>query len=213
MKKQLPLIIVLMFLANSIYAQEQNSIQLRHHTITASPLTLLGDGFLITYEHSLPYRASVEMEMGAQGLHWSKYRGHINTATRPGIVATMGYKYFFPLGSRNKAMAVAGGLPNHSFFFKTRLTFVHQWSSYNVFVGNDGQNIITQRLTFHENGLSIALIAGYQFITRHGFVLAPFFGYSIPLAIDGPFHTLSMPGNSAAYFGHTTFGIKLGCAL
>jgi hypothetical protein len=99
------------------------------------------------------------------------------------------------------------------FFIKGRLSFVHQWSHYDVPRGNEGWDLITERYTLRENDLSLALIFGKQFVSKHGFVAAPFFGFCIPLWIDGPFHEVSNPGNSAAFWGLTTWGVKLGWAF
>jgi len=216
MKKQLLLIILPMLLVGSIRAQEPDTLSstlpMHRHAVTTSPLTFFNDALLITYEHALPIRSSLEFEIGAQGFHWKEHQGS-GAVTRPGVATTVGYKLFLPLGRRSRSMARAGSLPRTSFFLKPRLTFVHQWSSYDVYVGNNGWNIITQRTTLHEDVFSMAIIGGYQFVSDHGFVLAPYFGYSIPFWVHGPFHTIEHPGASAAYYELLTLGFNLGWAF
>lgn len=214
MKRNLLILLAAMLLADTLSAQETEMPRLRHNSITTSPTTLLGDAFLLTYEHTLPHHSSLEVELGGQGFRWNEWRASISgPATRPGIVATIGYKLYLPRGEKNHAIANAGGLPPRSFFIKGRLSYVHQWSHYDVPRGNEGWDLITERYTLRENDLSLALILGKQFVSKHGFVAAPFFGFCIPLWIDGPFHDDSDPGNSAAFWGPTTWGVKLGWAF
>ena len=203
-------------LLGNTQAQEPDSLlidqPLRHHAITIDPFTYFADACLLTYEYALPHRASLEVELGAQGFHWKKHQGS-GAATRPGIAATVGYKFYFPAGKRSKAMARAGSLPRVGYFVKPRLTYVHQWSSYDVYVDNIGWDIITQRTTLHENHLSLGIILGRQFVSRHGFVFTPYLGYNLPLWHKGPFHTHDNPGSSAVYYGYISAGMKLGWAF
>ena len=215
MKKFVIIILIFLLSATQLKAQEQDTLLLKRHAVTTSPLPILfGGAFLATYEHALPWRSSLELELGAQGFYWKKNRGGVFGApTRPGIVATSGYKFYLPLGKVNKKIALAGGIPYNSFFLKTRLTYVHQWSSYDVYVGNNGWDIITQHYTFHENDLFLAFILGYQFVSKQGFVIAPFMGYNLPLYISGPIHPADFPGSSAAHIGFATMGLKMGWAF
>lgn len=203
-------------LLGNTQAQEPDTLlidqPLRHHAITIDPFTYFADACLLTYEYALPHRASLEVELGAQGFHWRQLQS-VGAITRPGISTTIGYKFYFPAGKRSKAMARAGSLPRVGYFVKPRLTYVHQWSSYDVYVGNNGWDIVTQRTTLHENYLSLGIILGRQFISRHGFVFTPYLGYNLPLLLKGPFHTADKLGSSAVYYGHATLGIKLGWAL
>ena len=216
MKKTLLLLTLPILFLGKTQAQEPDSLFLglppHHQAVTTSPFTFFVNAFLITYEHSLPHRSSLEVELGAQGFRWKETRGR-GAVTRPGLAATVGYKFYLPLGSRSLAMARAGSIPRTSFYLKPRLALVHQWSSYDTYLGNNGWDIVTQRTTLRENTLSAAFIAGYQFVSRHGFVLSPYFGYSVPLWLSGPFHTAEQPGTTAAYLDNTTFGLKLGCAF
>ena len=205
-----------LLLLGNTQAQEPDSLlidqPLRHHTVTIDPFTYFADACLLTYEYALPHRASLEVELGAQGFHWRQLQS-VGATTRPGIATTIGYKFYFPAGERSKAMARAGSLPRVGYFVKPRLTYVHQWSSYDVYVGNNGWDIVTQRTTLHENHLSLGIILGRQFMSRHGFVFTPYFGYNIPLLLKGPFHTADNLGSSAVYYGHASLGIKMGWAL
>ena len=151
-------------------------------------------------------------------LYSTEYRLHKiitqdDTRQLQGSVLNQKYSIDLPLGKRSKAMARAGSIPRTSFFLKQRLTFVHQWSSYDTYLGNNGWEVVTQRTTLRENTLSLAFIVGYQFVSRHGFVLAPYFGYNLPIWLNGPFHTLEQSGTTAAYIGNVTLGMKLGWAF
>lgn len=216
MKKTLLLLILPILLLGKAHAQEQDTLlqdlHLHHQAVTTSPLTFYFDAFLITYEYALPYRSSLEVELGAQGFRWEGSRSS-GAITRPGIATTVGYKYYLPVGKRSRAMARAGSIPRTSFFLKPRLSLVHQWSSYDTYLGNNGWDVVTQRTTLHESTLSLAFIVGYQFVSRHGFVLAPYFGYNFPFWLNGPFHTVDEPGLTAAYIGNATLGLKLGWAF
>lgn len=216
MKKTLLLIFMSLLLLGNTQAQEPDSLlidqPLRHHAVTIDPFTYFADACLLTYEYALPHRASLEVELGAQGFHWRQLQS-VGATTRPGIATTVGYKLYFPAGKRSKAMARAGSLPRVGYFVKPRLTYVHQWSSYDVYVGNNGWDIVTQRTTLHENYLSLGIILGRQFMSRHGFVFTPYLGYNIPLLLKGPFHTADNPGSSAVYYGHASLGIKMGWAF
>ena len=215
MKKTLLLIFMPLLFGNT-QAQEPDSLlidqPLRHHAVTIDPFTYFADACLLTYEYALPHRASLEVELGAQGFHWRQLQS-VGATTRPGIATTVGYKFYFPAGKRSKAMARAGSLPRVGYFVKPRLTYVHQWSSYDVYVGNNGWDIATQRTTLHENYLSLGIILGRQFMSRHGFVFTPYLGYNIPLLLKGPFHSADNPGSSAVYYGHASLGIKMGWAF
>ena len=188
MKKTFLLILMPLLLLGNTQAQEPDSLlidqPLRHHAVTIDPFTYFADACLLTYEYALPHRASLEVELGAQGFHWRQLQS-VGATTRPGIATTVGYKFYFPAGKRSKAMARAGSLPRVGYFVKPRLTYVHQWSSYDVYVGNNGWDIVTQRTTLHENYLSLGFILGRQFMSRHGFVFTPYFGYNIPLLRAG----------------------------
>ncbi len=216
MTKTLILILMPLLLLGNTQAQEPDSLlndqPLRHHAVTVDPFTYFADACLLTYEHALPHRASLEVELGAQGFHWRQLQ-YMGATTRPGIATTIGYKFYFPAGKRSKAMARAGSLPRVGYFVKPRLTYVHQWSSYDVYVGNVGWDIVTQRTTLHENYLSLGIILGRQFMSRHGFVFTPYFGYNFPLWLKGPFHTTENPGSSAVYYGYATLGMKFGWAF
>ncbi len=216
MKKTLLLLILPILLFGKAHAQEQDTLlqdlPLHHHAITTSPFTFYCDAFLLTYEYALPHRSSLEVELGAQGFHWERTQ-RSGAITRPGIATSVGYKFYLPLGKRSKAMARAGSIPRTSFYLKPRLALVHQWSTYDTYLGNNGWDIVTQRTTLRENTLSLAFIIGYQFVSRHGFVLAPYFGYNAPLWLSGPFHTVEQPGTTAASIGTATLGLKLGCAF
>ena len=216
MKKTFLLILMSLLLLGNTQAQEPDSLlidqPLRHHAVTIDPFTYFADACLLTYEYALPHRASLEVELGAQGFHWRQLQS-VGATTRPGIATTVGYKFYFPAGKRSKAMARAGSLPRVDYFVKPRLTYVHQWSSYDVYVGNNGWDIVTRRTTLHENYLSLGIILGRQFMSRHGFVFTPYLGYNIPLLLKGPFHTTDNPGSSAVYYGHATLGIKMGWAF
>lgn len=218
MNKTLILILMSLLLLGKTEAQEQSQdsllvgMPLHHHAVTIDAFTYLADACLLTYEYFLPHRASLEVELGAQGFHWKQLQ-YLGASTRPGIATTIGYKFFFPVGKRSKAMARVGSIPRVSYFIKPRLTYVHQWSSYDVYVGNVGWDIVTQRTTLHENYLSLGIILGRQFVSRHGFVFSPYFGYNLPLWRKGPFHTSDHPGSSAVYYGYFSAGIKLGWAF
>ena len=216
MKKTLILTLMSLLLLSNTQAQEPDSLlidqPLRHHAVTIDPFTYFADACLLTYEYALPHRASLEVELGAQGFHWRQLQS-VGATTRPGIATTVVYKFYFPAGKRSKAMARAGSLPRVGYFVKPRLTYVHQWSSYDVYVGNNGWDIVTQRTTLHENHLSLGIVLGRQFMSRHGFVFTPYFGYNIPLLLKGPFHTTDNPGSSAVYYGHASLGIKMGWAF
>ena len=216
MKKTLLLTFMFLLLLGNSQAQEPDTLlidqPLRHHAVTIDPFTYFADACLLTYEYALPHRASLEVELGAQGFHWRQLQS-VGATTRPGIATTIGYKFYFPAGKRSKAMARAGSLPRVGYFVKPRLTYVHQWSSYDVYVGNNGWDIVTQRTTLHENYLSLGIILGRQFMSRHGFVFTPYLGYNIPLLLKGPFHTADNLGSSAVYYGHASLGIKLGWAF
>ena len=216
MKKTLILILMPLLLLGNTQAQEPDSLlidqPLRHHAVTIDPFTYFADACLLTYEYALPHRASLEVELGAQGFHWRQLQS-VGAITRPGIATTIGYKFYLPAGKRSKAMARAGSLPRVGYFVKPRLTYVHQWSSYDVYVGNNGWDIVTQRTTLHENHLSLGIILGRQFVSRHGFVFTPYLGYNLPLLLKGPFHTADNLGSSAVYYGHGSIGIKMGWAL
>ena len=216
MKKTLFLILMSLLLLGKAQAQEQDSLligmPLHYQAVTVDPFTYFADACLLTYEHALPHRSSLEVELGAQGFHWRQLQ-YMGATTRPGIATTIGYKFYFPAGKRSKAMARAGSLPRVGYFVKPRLTYVHQWSSYDVYVGNVGWDIVTQRTTLHENYLSLGIILGRQFMSRHGFVFTPYFGYNFPLWLKGPFHTTDNPGSSAVYYGFATLGMKFGWAF
>lgn len=216
MKKTLILLILPILLLGKAHAQEPDTLlqdlPLHHHAVTTGPFTFYFDAFLLTYEYALPCRSSLEVELGAQGFHWERTQ-RSGAITRPGIATSVGYKFYLPLGKRSKAMARAGSIPRTSFYLKPRLALVHQWSTYDTYLGNNGWDVVTQRTTLHESTLSLAFIAGYQFVSRHGFVLAPYLGYNVPLWLNGPFHTLEQPGITAAYIGNATLGIKLGWAF
>lgn len=216
MKKTLLLIFMSLLLLGNTQAQEPDSLlidqPLRHHAVTIDPFTYYADACLLTYEYALPHRASLEVELGAQGFHWRQLQS-VGATTRPGIATTVGYKFYFPAGKRSKAMARAGSLPRVGYFVKPRLTYVHQWSSYDVYVGNNGWDIVTQRTTLHENYLSLGIILGRQFMSRHGFVFTPYVGYNLPLLLKGPFHTADNLGSSAVYYGSASLGIKMGWAF
>ena len=187
---------------------------MRRNSVTISPLPLLGGSALVSYERTLPFRSSVEVELGAQGFYWERLRGAVwNCHTRPGYVGTLGYKFYFPLNRNDVPMMRRGGLVQTSCYLKLRLAYVYQWSSYDIFVGNQGWDILTERHTYHEQDLTLALIYGFQFVSKHGFVLSPFAGYNIPLMVAGPFHTISAPGISAAYQARLTYGVKIGWAF
>ena len=76
-------------------AQEPDSLlidqPLRHHAATIDPFTYFADACLLTYEYALPHRASLEVELGAQGFHWRQLQS-VGATTRPGIATTIGYK-------------------------------------------------------------------------------------------------------------------------
>lgn len=216
MKKTFILILMSLLLLGNTQAQEPDTLlidqPLRHHAVTIDPFTYYADACLLTYEYALSHRASLEVELGAQGFHWRQLQS-VGATTRPGIATTVGYKFYFPAGKRSKAMARAGSLPRVGYFVKPRLTYVHQWSSYDVYVGNNGWDIVTQRTTLHENYLSLGIILGRQFMSRHGFVFTPYVGYNLPLLLKGPFHTADNLGSSAVYYGSASLGIKMGWAF
>lgn len=124
-----------------------------------------------------------------------------------------GYKYFLPLGKKNRELTTDGCLPRESFYLKMRLAYMRQWSSYNTYVGNDGWDIHTLKRTFHEQSIHCALILGVQLVTKNGLTLSPYFGVNIPLWIGGPFHTIEGPGLSVINFLHLTTGFKVGWAF
>jgi hypothetical protein len=154
------------------------------------------------------------VELGAQGFRWERLRGAVwNCHTRPGYVATVGYKFYFPFDEDDLPKMENGGLAHLSWYLKLRLAYVYQWSSYDIFVGNRGWDILTERHTYHEQDLTLAFICGFQYVGERGFVMSPFFGYNMPLIVDGPFHTKEKPCNSAAYVALLTAGVKLGWAF
>ena len=210
--KKLIVILLPILLCGSL--QSQDSVRVRCNSVTVSPLPLLGGAALVSYERTLPFRSSVEVELGAQGFHWERLGGAVwNCHTRPGYVATLGYKFYFPFDVEDLPKIENGGLVHLSWYLKVRLAYVHQWSSYDIFVGNQGWDILTERHTYHEQDLTLAFICGFQYVGKRGFVMSPFFGYNMPLIVDGPFHTKEYPGTSAAYAALLTAGIKLGWAF
>ena len=210
--KKLIVILLPLLLCGSLQAQD--SVRVRRNSVTVSPLPLLGGAALVSYERTLPFRSSVEVELGAQGFHWERLRGAVwNCHTRPGYVATVGYKFYFPFDEDDLPKMENGGLAHLSWYLKLRLAYVYQWSSYDIFVGNRGWDILTERHTYHEQDLTLAFICGFQYVGERGFVMSPFFGYNMPLIVDGPFHTKENPGNSAAYAALLTAGVKLGWAF
>ena len=211
MKKIIVILLPLM-LCGSLQAQD--SVKVRRNSITVSPLPLLGGSALVSYERTLPFRSSVEVELGAQGYYWERLRGAVwNCHTRPGYVGTIGYKFYFPFNDNDKSLLRRGELAHTSCYLKLRLAYVYQWSSYDIYTGNQGWDILTERHTYHEQDLTLALIGGFQYVGRHGFVFSPFAGFNIPLMVDGPFHTIDNPGISAVYAAYLTYGFKIGWAF
>lgn len=210
--KKLIVILLPLLLCGSLQAQD--SVRVRCNSVTVSPLPLLSGAALVSYERTLPFRSSVEAELGVQGFRWEQWRGSpFNAHTRPGYVATVGYKFFFPFDKEDLPLMEKGGLVHLSWYLKVRLAYVHQWSSYDIFVGNRGWDILTERHTYHEQDLTLAFIFGFQYVGKRGFVMSPFFGYNMPLIVDGPFHTKEKPGTSATYAALLTAGVKLGWAF
>lgn len=195
--------------------QAQDSVKTcKSNAVTVSLHPLIGGSALVSYERVLPFRSSVEAELGVQGFRWEQWRGSsFNAHTRPGYAATVGYKFFFPFDKKDLPQMENGVLVHTSWYLKLRLAYVHQWSSYDIFVGNQGWDILTERHTYHEQDLTIAFICGIQYVGKKGFVISPFFGYNMPLIVDGPFHTKENLGTSAAYAALLTAGIKLGWAF
>ena len=186
----------------------------KSNAITVSLHPLIGGSALVSYERVLPFRSSVEAELGAQGFRWERLRGAVwNCHTRPGYAAAVGYKFYFPIDVEDMPMLESGSLIKISWYLKMRLAYVYQWSSYDLYAGNRGWEIFTERHTYHENDLSVALIVGFQYVGQQGFVLTPFIGYNLPVLAAGPFHTLKEPGISAFYAGFLTCGMKLGWAF
>lgn len=212
MKKYVVILLPLLLLGG---VQAQDTVKsCRANAVTVSLHPLFGGTALVSYERTLPFRSSVEVELGAQGFRWEQWRGSpFNAHTRPGYVATVGYKFFFPFDKKDLPQMENGVLVHTSWYLKLRLAYVHQWSSYDIFVGNQGWDILTERHTYHEQDLTIAFICGIQYVGKKGFVISPFFGYNMPLIVDGPFHTKEYPGTSAAYAALLTAGIKLGWAF
>lgn len=212
MKKFVIILLPLLLLGG---VQAQDSVKAcMANAVTVSLHPLIGGSALVSYERVLPFRSSVEAELGIQGFRWEQWRGSpFNAHTRPGYVATVGYKFFFPFDKEDLPLMENGGLVHLSWYLKLRLAYVHQWSSYDIFVGNQGWDILTERHTYHEQDLTLAFIFGFQYVGKRGFVMSPFFGYNIPLIVDGPFHTKENPGTSAAYAALLTAGIKFGWAF
>ena len=210
--KRLIAILLPLLLCGCIEAQD--SVRLRHNTITVSPLPLLGGSALVSYEHTLPFRSSVEVEAGAQGYYWERLRGAIwNCHTRPGYVGTVGYKYYFPINKDKLPKMIRRYLSHRDYFVKMRLAYVRQWSSYDLYVGNQGWDILTEHHTYHEDDITLAIIFGHRYMGDHGFVFSPFVGYNFPLLIAGPFHTIEYPGSTAVYVGFLSAGFKIGWAF
>ncbi|MBR3724122.1 MAG: hypothetical protein IKN11_01855 [Bacteroidales bacterium] len=195
--------------------QAQDSVKTcKSNAVTVSLHPLIGGSALVSYERVLPFRSSVEAELGVQGFRWEQWRGSsFNAHTRPGYAATVGYKFFFPFDKKDLPQMENGVLVHTSWYLKLRLAYVHQWSSYDIFVGNQGWDILTERHTYHEQDLTLAFICGFQYVGKRGFIMSPFFGYNMPLIVDGPFHTKENPGTSAAYAALLTAGVKLGWAF
>lgn len=219
MKRLIVLLLPLMLCGN-LHAQSpvqtdaQATGMMRRNTVTVSPLPLFSGTGLISYEHVFPFRSALEVEFGAQGLNWERWRGATwNWHTRPGCAAAVGYKFYFPIDDEDLPMLESGNLIKLSWYLKMRLAYVYQWSSYDVYTGNRGWEILTERHTYHENDLSVALIVGFQYVGQQGFVLTPFIGYNLPVLVAGPFHTMDEPGISAFYAGYLTCGMKLGWAF
>ena len=63
--KKLIVILLPLLLCGSLQAQD--SVRVRRNSVTISPLPLLGGSALVSYERTLPFRSSVEVELGAQG--------------------------------------------------------------------------------------------------------------------------------------------------
>ncbi len=164
--KKLFVILLPLLLCGSLQAQD--SVKVRRNSVTVSPLPLFGGSALVSYERSLPFRSSVEVELGAQGYYWERLRGAVwNCHTRPGYVGTLGYKFYFPLNSNGVPMMRRGGFVQTSCYIKLRLAYVYQWSSYDIYTGNQGWDILTERHTYHEQDLTLALIYGFQFVSKH----------------------------------------------
>ncbi|MBQ5975990.1 MAG: hypothetical protein IJL48_09835 [Bacteroidales bacterium] len=211
--KKFVVILLPLLLLGGVRAQD-SAKTCKSNAVTVSLHPLIGGSALVSYERVLPFRSSVEAELGAQGFRWERLRGAVwNCHTRPGYVATLGYKFYFPFDVEDLPKIENGGLVHLSWYLKLRLAYVHQWSSYDIFVGNQGWDILTERHTYHEQDLTLAFICGFQYVGKRGFVMSPFFGYNMPLIVDGPFHTKEYPGNSAAYAALLTAGVKLGWAF
>ena len=211
--KKFVVILLPLLLLGGVQAQDPAKACMSN-AVTVSLHPLIGGTALVSYERALPFRSSVEAELGAQGFRWEQWRGSpINAHTRPGYVATVGYKFYFPFDEDDLPKMENGGLAHISWYLKLRLAYVYQWSSYDIFVGNRGWDILTERHTYHEQDLTLAFICGFQYVGERGFVMSPFFGYNMPLIVDGPFHTKENPGNSAAYAALLTAGVKLGWAF
>ncbi len=211
MKKGILLFAVSIILCGSVGAQD--SVRTFRNAITVNPLPLMGGGLLMAYEHTLPH-AGIEIDAGVQGWQWEKHHDvPMNVHMRPGFAVAAGYKYFLPLGKKNRELTTDGCLPRESFYLKMRLAYMRQWSSYNTYVGNDGWDIHTLKRTFHEQSIHCALILGVQLVTKNGLTLSPYFGVNIPLWIGGPFHTIQEPGLSVINFALLTTGFKVGWAF
>ena len=211
MKKGILLFAVSIILCGSVGAQD--SVRTFRNAITVNPLPLMGGGLLMAYEHTLPH-AGIEIDAGVQGWQWEKHHDvPMNIHMRPGFAVAAGYKYFLPLGKKNRELITDGCLPRESFYLKMRLAYMRQWSSYTTYVGNDGLEIHTLKRTFHEQSIHCALILGVQLVTKNGLTLSPYFGVNIPLWIGGPFHTIQEPGLSVINFALLTTGFKVGWAF
>ncbi|MBO4600012.1 MAG: hypothetical protein J5641_04660 [Bacteroidales bacterium] len=207
------LLLILLPILLCINTQAQDTAEVRRNAVTVSLLPLISGAELISYERALPCHSSLEVEMGAQGLTWDRWRGSGFAPTRPGFATAVGCKYYFPINKDKLPKMLRQYLSHRDYFVKMRLAYVRQWSSYDLYVGNQGWDILTERHTYHEDDITLAIIFGHRFVGDHGFVFSPFVGYNFPLLIAGPFHTIEYPGTSAVYVGWLTAGIKLGWAF
>lgn len=178
--------LVLIAVVLGLSASAQDPVRVFRNDVKLSMQPLLSACPIVSYERALPHRQSVELTVGCH-LKFPFIEEAAFTSPFDGVaLAQVGYKYTFAHRGSGASPTSGEGDLSDGWYVKAFVGANRFWRSLDCFVGNQGQEIFTERRTFHATTLSIGTVGGWQMVLDNGLVIDIFMGLSIPRWYYGP---------------------------
>lgn len=170
MKKSILIIVSVMLLCPTLLRAQQPEDGVARHAVKINVLSHFAGSPSISYEFRIADHSAVQLDCGG-----TIFKSFNQELTPHYYFADAHYRFYFVKQGRRNLMPFLG----------VGVHYTNAWEHFNMFVGNDGWNIVTERYTKRDEVLRPFFTIGLKVNIPFGLTIESAFGARVNYSIDG----------------------------